>query len=270
MLTTCEEYASEHNLKFSTDANPVKCKTKCLAFTFKKRELKQMMLCGNPLPWVDNCKHLANYLESRYDGMKQDLRTKRAEYINKNNELEKEFYFCHPQTKFDVNKIYNSHFTSSPLWNLFSCDAIKMESTWNRSVKVMFDLPYETHRWLIEHVFGNQHLRKILIQRFLNFITQIKKSSKSIVKLLFNNIKLSVRSTTGYNLIAIMKETNKVNINQLDDIRGGDIEYHPVKNDDRWKVSVIKECIDVKFGRLDVDGFSADELEEICYYLCIS
>ena len=60
-----------------------------------------------------------------------------------------------------------------------------------------------------------------------------------------------------------MMETNKVNINQLDDIRGGDIEYHPVKNDDRWKVSVIKECIDLKFGRLDVDGFSADELKEI-------
>ena len=72
MLTTCEEYASEHNLKFSTDANPSKCKTKCLAFTFKKRELKQMMLCGNPLPWVENCKHLGNYLENRYDGMKQD------------------------------------------------------------------------------------------------------------------------------------------------------------------------------------------------------
>ena len=116
MLTTCEEYASENNLKFSTDANPARCKTKCLAFTFKKRELKQMMLCGNPLPWVDKCKHLGNYLESRYEGLKQDLRTKRAEYINKNNELEQELYFCHPQTKFDVNKIYNSHFTGSPLW----------------------------------------------------------------------------------------------------------------------------------------------------------
>jgi hypothetical protein len=165
------------------------------------------MLCGNPLPWVDNCKHLGNYLESRYDGIKQDLRTKQAEYINKNNELEQEFYFCHPQTKFDVNKIYNSHFTGSPLWNLFSCDAIKMESTWNRSVIAMFDLPYETHRWLIEAVSGNQHLRKILIQRFLKFIKQIKKSSKSIVKLLFNTIKLSVRSTTGHNLRAIMIET---------------------------------------------------------------
>ena len=30
MVKVCEEYASEHNLKFSIDANPVKCKTKCI------------------------------------------------------------------------------------------------------------------------------------------------------------------------------------------------------------------------------------------------
>ena len=32
MLVTCEEYAEEHNLIFSTDPNPTKCKTKCIAF----------------------------------------------------------------------------------------------------------------------------------------------------------------------------------------------------------------------------------------------
>ena len=32
MLKICEEYAGKHNLKFSTDKNPSKCKTKCLAF----------------------------------------------------------------------------------------------------------------------------------------------------------------------------------------------------------------------------------------------
>jgi hypothetical protein len=73
-----------------------------------------MMLCGNPLPWVDHCKHLGNYIDNKIDGMKHDLRIKQAQFINKNNELEQEFHFCHPQTKFAVNKIYNSHFTGSP------------------------------------------------------------------------------------------------------------------------------------------------------------
>ena len=48
MLDTCEEYAEKHNLRFSTDPDPIKCKTKCLAFISKKRELQNMMLCGHP------------------------------------------------------------------------------------------------------------------------------------------------------------------------------------------------------------------------------
>ena len=31
-------------------------------------------------------------------------------YIGKNNELLQEFSFAHPRTKFQINKIFNSHF----------------------------------------------------------------------------------------------------------------------------------------------------------------
>ena len=37
MFKSYEEYAQLHNLKFSTDPRPAKCKTKCIAF-LKKRE----------------------------------------------------------------------------------------------------------------------------------------------------------------------------------------------------------------------------------------
>ena len=51
------------------------------------------MLCGDPLPWVENCKHLGNYIRNKIDGMKNYQRIKQAHYINKNNELEQEFHF---------------------------------------------------------------------------------------------------------------------------------------------------------------------------------
>ena len=269
MIDTCEEYAEAHNLKFSTDPDPVKCKTKCLAFTTRKRELKQMMLCGNPLPWVNHCKHLGNHLENKINGMKHDLTIKQAQYINKNNDLEQEFYFCHPQTKFNINKIYNSHFTGSPLWNLFGSEALKMESTWNRSVKNMYDLPYATHRWLIEPISESLHLRRILIQRFLSFVRQVKKSEKVITNMLLNTIMSSTRSTTGYNLRRIMMEANLTDIEQLDKLSINTIQYHPVKSEDEWKISVIKECIDAKFGKKNIEGFSTEEIDEICGSLCI-
>ena len=63
MLSTCEMYAQEHNLQFSTNINPIKSKTKCMAFVKQKGlVLKEMVLCNNKLPWVNNIKHLGSVL----------------------------------------------------------------------------------------------------------------------------------------------------------------------------------------------------------------
>ena len=99
MIKTCEDYAKSHNLCFSTDQDPNKCKTKCLAFLRKTRPLPPMYLCGNSLPWVRSAKHLGTTIENKIDGMRKDILVKRADFINKNNEILQEFYFSHPDTK---------------------------------------------------------------------------------------------------------------------------------------------------------------------------
>ena len=53
MLETCENYAKEHNLQFSTNENPVKSKTKCLAYLKSQRSVPEMILNGTKLPWVN-------------------------------------------------------------------------------------------------------------------------------------------------------------------------------------------------------------------------
>ena len=76
MLNTCEEYVKSHNLKFSTDPRPAKCKTKCIAFLKRQRDLPSLKLCGNNLPWVSSGKHLGNTIENKMDGMKLDFKQK--------------------------------------------------------------------------------------------------------------------------------------------------------------------------------------------------
>jgi hypothetical protein len=168
MLLTCQEYAESHNLKFSTDPDPAKCKTKCMAFFHprKSRELPRLELCGTELPWVSSIKHLGNTVTDQYNGMRQDIK----KYIEKNNELYQEFFFSHPKTRFKLNVIYNSHFTGSQLWDLFSREAEMIENTWNTSCRIMYELPLETHRYFVESVSGVPHARKLLYRRFqLNF-----------------------------------------------------------------------------------------------------
>jgi hypothetical protein len=120
-------------------------------------------------------------------------------YIEKNIELNQEFFFAHPDTKLAVNKIYNSHFSSSPLWNLFGSGAKNIETSYNRSVNIMMDLPYATHRSLIEPLTGEKHLKKILLSRFLGFMEKISNSGKKRVKMLMESSREDVRSVTGSN-----------------------------------------------------------------------
>ena len=114
MLKICEKFANDHNLKFSTDQNPTKCKTKCIAFMQRPRQLKDMELCGNNLPWVNQFKHLGNTITNQGCFTNQDMNIKRACYVNKNIELNQEFYFADARTKFKINEIYNSHYLVHP------------------------------------------------------------------------------------------------------------------------------------------------------------
>ena len=95
------------------------------------------------------------------DGNQLDIKIKAAKYIDKNNTINQEFYFAHPSTRLKVNTIYNSHFTGSQLWILGCREIEKLHSTYNKSIKIMFELPLATH------------LIKLLVKRFLSFIEKI-------------------------------------------------------------------------------------------------
>ena len=120
MLTIIENYCLNHNLKFSTDPEPRKCKTNCITFLKRQRPLPDVILCGNRFPWVDHGVHLGNNFRNSYDGMKADVMIKRAQFVQKSCELQQEFSFAHPNTKIQINNIFNCHFTGSPLWDLSS------------------------------------------------------------------------------------------------------------------------------------------------------
>ena len=256
MLKICEAYALEHNLCFSTDPNPRKCKTKCLAFLHRDRKLKQLHLCGTPLPWVSEGIHLGNNFENKYNGMKHDMIIKRGKYITKNCEILQEFFFSHPQTRMRTNQIFNTHFTGSPIWDIFTKEANMIENSWNRSVRCMFDLPLQTHRSLIEPVSGVQHLKFLLIKRFLSFLNQIRNSPKCAPQQLLEYIKRDTRSITGSNLRNILMLTDKDDIDDISEIDIESLKYHELDEAENWKVDAILELTDVKFNQATIDGFT--------------
>ena len=62
MLAVCEEFGYKNNLRFSTDTNPSKSKTKCLFMVGDKVKQPKypapLQLYGKDLPWVKHVTYL--------------------------------------------------------------------------------------------------------------------------------------------------------------------------------------------------------------------
>ena len=85
------------------------------------------------------------------------VQKKRACYIDRNIDPIQEFNLAHPRTINEIDKIQDSHFCGSVLWKLASQNVQKLEKTWNKSVRRMFDLPRETHCYLVEPLSETAH-----------------------------------------------------------------------------------------------------------------
>ena len=80
LVDICNSFAIERNLKFGTNDDPRKSKTKCIVFSNKKllRDPAPVTLDGKALPWVNKISHLGCILESN-NSMKTDLIQKKED-----------------------------------------------------------------------------------------------------------------------------------------------------------------------------------------------
>ena len=155
MVRTCEEFANDRNLKFILK----KCKTKCIAFTKKKSDLMNIMINKKVLPWVESAKHLVCKITNDIHGLAKDIMEKRAQYINRANGQNQEFYFAHTLIRVMINNIFNTSSYVSQIWDLFSQEAVRFEKTWNISQRIILRIPSVSHRYLIEPLTETRHVR---------------------------------------------------------------------------------------------------------------
>ena len=270
MMETISDYAIEHNLRFSTDPNPRKCKTKVMAFLKKPRPLPQVFLGKVALPWVNQCTHLGNTIRNVSDGFQEDMKIKRARYISKNVEINQEFYFAAGETRVKVNRIWNTHFSGSPLWNLFSPGAERIVSSYNRSIKCMLKLPLATHRYLLEPLSSEKPAMAILADRFLSFMDNIEKSDKLVIKMLRKEAMRDVRTTTGANYRGIMLLTDESSIKKVNRESMKKMKFYNVEEDNLWKVQIAADLLNVRDGITEVDGFEKEEMSALLNHICVS
>ena len=269
MVAICEKFAKLRKLKFSTNPNPVKSKTKCVIFTKVKAakvNVAPIILNGNPLPWVESVKHLGNTLQSD-NSMRNDTLVKRGKLIGKINALLQEFHYVDPALLMKILCIHVTAFYGSSLWDLYSKEVIKIFSSWNVTVRNVFKLPRTTHRYFIEPVSGHTHPKTMLCTRMVRFLETLLICSKGSVRYLASIKKNDRRSLLGSTISKIVNELD-IARNSLVSGAAKNMLYFPPPNGEKWRIPLLSELLDVREERSTVPGFEPAEIESMINEIC--
>jgi len=63
----------------------------------------------------------------------------------------------------------------------------KLCTAWNTAIRILFNVPRDTHRYLIESISQRLHVKTMLASRSVSFYDTIKASSKLCIRFLSNN-----------------------------------------------------------------------------------
>ena len=259
MVDIAEKFASSKNLKFSTNPDPIKSKTKCIVFARKASDRQAVLpiqLGGVPLPWVGQVKHLGNTLQSD-NSMKVDMAIKRGKFIGKVNSLLQEFHFADPAVLVRILNIFTTSFYGSGLWDLQSPECDRLFKAWNVAIRHALGLPVRAHRYLIESLSGCLHPKTMLSSRLVKFGASLSKSRKVSVKFLSNLSQEDNRTVIGKNLKNIISSIPSEGLSTSNVKKY--IKYFPVPDNESWRIAFIEELIEVRSGLTTIVNF--DDLE---------
>ena len=201
---------------------------------------------------------------------KTDILSKRAFFFNSVHQIQQKFGSYDPKLILKLVSVYSTALYGSSVWQLDSEEHKKLCRSWNTAVKIIWDLPFATHKRFLEDMCPVPHLESLLYSRFIGFAHSLLNSNKSILKILFTYCASNWESVTGRNLYHLSRRFECRNLSELwasqKKIQRSRVYY--IQEDEKWKIGVVEELSRVKKNLLDIE-FDEDYLDEIFDYLCL-
>ena len=281
MLKETEKYAEEHNIMFSTNDIIAKSKTKASVFGLGRGvdPDHHLVLNNKALPWVDKAKYLGSIISNGDSPLLDDMKSKRARYIDNVHSLSQEFAWAHPAVKCQINDIYNTSIYGANLYPLGSKFHKQLINSHSTAVRLLWDLPRNTHRYLIESLSG-RHLQTKLLTNMLGFYRRLEGSHKPEVGNLFRIVRDDVRTTTGANcrilenigvemgLIPQEGSFSEIELRQFKKMH----RFAEVPSDEVYRIGLLNELLSIKthFSYFEEEEFSVDDVNSMIIDICTS
>ena len=170
-----------------------------------------------------------------------------------------------------LTKVINTFATSfygSSLWDIFSPECEKLYTSWNVTVRQVFNLNRKTHRYLIEPLSQCFHAKIMIYSRFVTFQKSLLNSSKLNVRFL---AKLNVndqRTLLGRTLQK-MRNLAECGIDELSaSYVKRNIKYFETPMAETWRIRMLQELLMTREGKMSIESLKPCEIDQLLNELC--
>ena len=165
IMKICEEFGIEYNVIWNCG------KTYCLRIGSNGLSpIRQIVLNGNVLKWKKKVRHLGNIV--KYDLCDyDDIMFKKGVFISQVNKLNIKFDSVSSSLRGKLFQTYCCSWYGCQTWECNTNLTDLMQTEWNKAVRKIVRLPYETHRNLLPLVissrsYDDQHVSRV--KKFVN------------------------------------------------------------------------------------------------------
>jgi hypothetical protein len=179
----------------------------------------------------------------------KDTLQKRASFIQTCFNLNQEFSFSNEEIKLKMLRLYNTALYGSNNWKFSSEPVLKLSRSWNVNLRILFDLPHDTHCWIVEELSDGRHLRQMIFSRFIKYLKTIARNKRPAIQCLYRIIKDDVRSLTGSNIRTVMLES-QTDPRSLKTHALRDWRVYP--KEDEWTAPLLRNLLEIRAGNWEV------------------
>lgn len=253
MVDVCAKFGLKYSILFNEK------KSVCIKYSADQDDLPDIILNGKVLKWEMKVKHLGNVLNNRLTDI-DDILLKKQQFFQQANKVKSDFQGVRWDVLTQLFTKYCSSFYGSQSWELRSEDFKGLQRSWNRAVRVLLQLPYNSHCFFLPLLLNVQALEVQLMRRFLKMCVTMQESQNEKVSFLIRYCVKCANSMIARNLFFIC---SKYNCN-LDNVICNRYKVKQAPSErELVKAEFVKELLNIRDNIMTVDGLNESEVCEM-------
>ena len=170
-------------------------------------KIAPLLLNGLKLPFVKRILHLGHILTDT-GTMEADCSAHWTNFCQRSSELKETLSELHPNEIFKSQNIYCTSWYGAEIWDYTSSYTNKILNAHKSTAKLLYDLPYNTHRFLTQQLRGDMSDQRVsLWWRLRKFVLNLLHSPSFEVEFLARLLLFDLRSFVSANIRHLDSET---------------------------------------------------------------